>query len=105
MEIPGASHQPLAADKPAAVGEEQQFPGALVDVRDDGEVLSGIRASLEQEVVKTDVPQGMLGYFANLAGKTRDLSEGSVELVPDNGVDPQNPDYDYIRSPTATALT
>lgn len=29
----------------------------------------------------------------------------TVELVPDNGVDPQNPDYDYIRSLIATALT
>jgi LCP family protein required for cell wall assembly len=61
-------------------------------------------AEAGQQVVKTDVPQGTLGYFANLAGKTRDLPVGSVELVPDNGVDPQDPDYDYIRSLIATAF-
>lgn len=61
-------------------------------------------AEAGQQVVKTDVPQGTLGYFANLAGKTRDLPVGSVELVPDNGVDPQDPDYESIRSLIATAL-
>ena len=61
-------------------------------------------AEAGQQVVKTDVPQGTLGYFANLAGKTRDLPIGSVELVPDSGVNPQNPDYDNIRSLIATTL-
>ncbi|MDJ0379179.1 LCP family protein [Cryobacterium sp. PH31-L1] len=76
----------------------EQFNPANVLTKFQGVAQAG------QQVVKTDVPQGMLGYFANLAGKTRDLPVGSVELVPDNGVDPQNPDYDYIRSLIATAL-
>jgi LCP family protein required for cell wall assembly len=61
-------------------------------------------AQASQQVVKTDVPQGMLGYFTHLAGKTKGLPVGTVELVPENGVDPQNPDYDDIRSLIATAL-
>ena len=77
----------------------KQFNPANVLTKFQGVAQAG------QEVVKTDVPQGMLGYFAHLAGKTRDLPVGTVELVSDNGVDPQNPDYDFIRSLSATALT
>ncbi|TFC28356.1 LytR family transcriptional regulator [Cryobacterium sp. TMT1-3] len=76
----------------------KQFNPANVLTKFQGVAQAG------QQVVKTDVPQGMLDSFANLAGKTRDLPVGSVELVPDNGVDPQNPDYDSIRSLIDTAL-
>ncbi|MDJ0376272.1 LCP family protein [Cryobacterium sp. PH31-L1] len=76
----------------------KQFNPANVLTKFQGVAQAG------QQVVKTDVPRGMLDSFANLAGKTRNLPVGSVELVPDNGVDPQNPDYDYIRSLIATAL-
>ncbi|TFB53965.1 LytR family transcriptional regulator [Cryobacterium tagatosivorans] len=56
------------------------------------------------QVVKTDVPQGMLGYFVDLASKTKKLPIKSVELVPENDVNPEDPDYDYIRSLIDTAL-
>lgn len=62
-------------------------------------------AKAGQQVVKTDLPQGALGYFTNLAGKTKALPMGTVELVPDNGVDPTDPDYDYIRGLISAALT
>lgn len=55
-------------------------------------------ANAGADVVKTDVPQGMLGYFVNLALKTKELPITNVELVPANGVDPMDPDWDYIRS-------
>lgn len=61
-------------------------------------------AKAGQQVVKTDVPQGMLGYFVNLASKTKALPIGSVELVPANNVDPENPDYGVIRKLIDTAL-
>jgi len=61
-------------------------------------------AEAGQEVVKTDVPQGMLGYFTNLATKTKELPVGAVELVPANGVDPTDPDYDYIAGLIDAAL-
>lgn len=54
-------------------------------------------AAAGSQVVKTDVPQGSLGYFVNLAGKTKLLPIIDVELVPSNDVDPEDPDYDYIR--------
>ena len=56
------------------------------------------------QVVKTDMPQGMLGYFVNLAAKTKSQPVGAVELVPANGIDPEHPDYAKIRQLIATAL-
>jgi LCP family protein required for cell wall assembly len=44
-------------------------------------------AAAGSQVVKTDVPQGSLGYFVNLAGKTKELPIVDVELVPSNDVD------------------
>jgi LCP family protein required for cell wall assembly len=49
------------------------------------------------QVVKTDIPQGMLGYFVNLASKTKTLPINSVNLTPDNNIDPTDPDYAAIR--------
>ncbi|MRX42916.1 LCP family protein [Agromyces kandeliae] len=61
-------------------------------------------AAAGSQVVKTDVPQSMLGYFVDLAGKTRELPIVDVPLVPDNGVDPLDPDYEAIRQMIETAL-
>ncbi|MBG6058534.1 LCP family protein required for cell wall assembly [Cryobacterium sp. MP_M3] len=61
-------------------------------------------AKAGSEVVKTDIPQGMLGYFVNLASKTKALPIGAVELVPANNVDPQDPDYGNIRALIDAAL-
>ncbi|KQZ08743.1 transcriptional regulator [Agromyces sp. Root1464] len=55
-------------------------------------------ASAGTDTVKTDIPQSMLGYFVNLSMKTKELPITTVELVPANGVDPTDPDWDYIRS-------
>jgi len=55
-------------------------------------------------VVRTDVPQGMLGYFVNLAAKTKELPVVSVPLIPANGVDPEDPDYAAIQAMIAAAL-
>ena len=62
-------------------------------------------ASASADTVKTDIPQSMLGYFVNLATKTKELPITSVELVPENGVDPTEPDWAYIRSLIDQALT
>jgi LCP family protein required for cell wall assembly len=55
-------------------------------------------ASAGAEVVKTDIPQSMLGYFVDLAGKTKQTPITNVELTPANNIDPTAPDYDYIHS-------
>ena len=72
-------------------------------------VLTKFQAVAEAgaETVRTDIPQSMLGYFVDLAGKTRELPVQTVELTPDNGVDPGYPDWDLvhglIREAIATA--
>lgn len=56
------------------------------------------------ETVRTDIPQSMLGYFVDLAGKTRELPVQTVELTPDNGVDPGYPDWDLVHGLIQEAL-
>jgi LCP family protein required for cell wall assembly len=60
-------------------------------------------AKAGQQVVKTDIPQSMLGYFVDLGMKTRALPVQNVELVPPT-VDPANPDYDQIHSMVQKAV-
>ncbi|MET4639093.1 LCP family protein [Mycetocola sp. 2940] len=50
------------------------------------------------QVVKTDVPQDMLGYFTNLAMKSKEQPISSVELTPANNVDQDDPDFRQIRA-------
>lgn len=79
---------------------------AILQQFNPGNVLTKFQgvAQAGEQVVKTDVPQGMLGYFTNLATKTKELPVGAVELVPDNGVDPTDPDYDEIAGLIDAAL-
>ncbi len=55
------------------------------------------------QVMKTDIPQSMLGYFVDLGLKTRKLPVQQLELVPPT-IDPQNPDYNQIHQLVKTAL-
>ncbi|MGN7799202.1 LCP family protein [Leifsonia sp. 22587] len=48
------------------------------------------------QVMKTDIPQSMLGYFVDLGLKTRKLPVQQLELVPPT-IDPTDPDYTQIR--------
>ena len=41
--------------------------------------------------------------FVDLAGKTRELPTNQLELTPVNDVDPEYPDYAYIRQLVADA--
>lgn len=60
-------------------------------------------AKAGEQVVKTDIPQGMLGYFVDLSMKTKALPIDNIELVPPL-VDPQDPDYEAIRALVAEEL-
>jgi len=60
-------------------------------------------ASAGKQVVKTDIPQSMLGYFVDLGMKTRKLPVKQLELVPPV-VNPQNPDYAQIHQMVHDAL-
>ena len=53
-------------------------------------------AAAGQQMVRTDIPAGMLGYFVGLASKTKELPLVKVELTPANGIDPEDPYYPDI---------
>ncbi|WP_400994044.1 LCP family protein [Agromyces sp. GXQ0307] len=69
-------------------------------------VLTKFQAVAEAgaETVKTDIPQSMLGYFVDLAGKTRELPVQTLELTPVSGIDPAEPDWDTIHAMVQEAL-
>jgi polyisoprenyl-teichoic acid--peptidoglycan teichoic acid transferase len=48
-------------------------------------------------VVQTDLPQSMLPFFVDLALKAKDEPVTTIELTPEGGVEPENPDFAYIR--------
>jgi LCP family protein required for cell wall assembly len=85
---------------------QRQMQEAILAQASPANVLTKFQAvaSAGAQVVKTDIPQGMLGYFVHLASKTKALPIKSVELIPDNNVDPENPDYAVIRGLIATSL-
>lgn len=84
---------------------QRQVQQAILGQFNPANVLSKFQAIAEagSQVVKTDIPQGTLGYFVDLASKTRELPITDVELVPANDVDPAAPDFVYIRELVAAA--
>ena len=60
-------------------------------------------ASAGAQVVRTDIPEGMVAPLVSLAKKTKDLPIITVELIPENGVDSQYPDYELIHQMVADA--
>lgn len=84
---------------------QRQVQEALLQQFEPANVLVKFQdiAKAGQQVISTDVPQSMLGYFVGLAAKARPLGVSSVELVPPD-VDPDNPDYGYVRELVAKAL-
>lgn len=88
------------------MARQRQLEEALLEQFTPANVLSQLQAvaAAGTRVVKTDIPQASLGYFVDLASKTKNLPLQSVALVPDNGVDPDAPDFDYIRQLVATGV-
>ncbi|HOB56418.1 MAG TPA: LCP family protein [Rhodoglobus sp.] len=88
------------------MGRQRQVQEAILQQFDPANVLTKFQAVAQAgaQVVSTDIPQSMLGYFVELAGKSRELPVDTLDLVPDNGVDPEYPDFDYIRQLVAEAL-
>jgi len=81
------------------MARQRQIQQAILEQFSPANVLSKFQsiASAGAQVVKTDIPQSTLGYFVELASKTRELPVTTVELVPDNGVDVEDPEWEYIR--------
>lgn len=76
----------------------RQFTPANVLQRFQGIAAAG------EDIVETDIPESMLPYFVELAMKTKDLPMTSIELTPEGGVDPEEPDFAYIRELVQQAL-
>lgn len=88
------------------MARQRQLEEALLDQFTPANVLGKLQAvaAAGTRVVKTDIPQASLGYFVDLASKTKNLPLQSVPLVPDNGVDPEDPDFEYIRELVAAGV-
>lgn len=84
---------------------QRQLQEAILLQFNPANVLSKFQAVAQAgaQVVRTDVPQTMLGFFVDLASKTKELPIGSIELTPLGGVDPEDPDYAYIHQIIADA--
>lgn len=75
-----------------------QLQDAILQQFNPANVLTKFQAIAEagSQVVRTDVPQSMLGYFVNLASKTKELPVQRLALVPPE-IDPEDPDYAYAQ--------
>lgn len=84
---------------------QRQVQEAILQQFDPANVLTKFQAVAEAgaEVVRTDIPQSMLGYFVELAGKARTQEVSTLELVPPL-VDVEYPDAPYIQQLVAEQL-
>ncbi|WP_127472847.1 LCP family protein [Microbacterium sulfonylureivorans] len=61
-------------------------------------------AAAGADIVKTDLPQSLIPFLADLALKAKELPVKTIELTPDGGIDEFDPDYPYIQELVRTAL-
>jgi LCP family protein required for cell wall assembly len=85
---------------------QRDVQAAVIAQFEPANVLTKFQAVAEAgaQVVRSDVPQAALGYFVDLASKTKDLPIATVELIPANGVVVERPDFDKIHEMIDTAL-
>ena len=76
---------------------QRELQGAILSQITPETVLTRFQGIVEAgtHLVKTDLPNSMLGPFLDLATKAREYSPVAVELTPP-AVDPEYPDYDII---------
>ncbi|MCX7520997.1 LCP family protein [Microbacterium sp. STN6] len=84
---------------------QRQLEDAILKQANPVNVVSKFQAiaSAGTQVVKTDIPQQMLGYFVDLGMKTRTQPVTTLELTPPTIV-PADPDYDKIHALVRQAL-
>jgi len=84
---------------------QRQLQEAILLQFNPANVISKLQevAAAGAQVVRTDIPQTMLGVFADLGMKTKELPIVDIELTPLGGVDPEQPDYAYIHEMIADA--
>jgi len=79
------------------MARQRQLQDAILKQVNPVNVVSKFQdiAKAGSQVMKTDIPQSMLGYFVDLGMKTRKLPISQLELVPPT-IDPTDPDYTQI---------
>lgn len=94
-----------AAGDYARMERQRQVQQAMLQQMDPANVLLRFQdvAQAGADVVKTDIPQGTLGRFVELALKAKEQPITEVEFVPPT-IDPEYPDYDLIQQMTRDAL-
>ena len=87
------------------MARQRQLEIAILEQFNPANVLTKFQAvaTAGARLVKTDIPQSTLGAFVDLASKTKDLPITELGLDPSNDVDPEFPDYPYIRQLVADA--
>ncbi|CAN5346097.1 hypothetical protein BH11ACT3_BH11ACT3_06960 [soil metagenome] len=87
------------------MGRQRTVQEAILQQFDPANVLLKFQAvaAAGGQVVSTDIPQNMLTYFVDLAGKTRSLPITKVDFVPPT-IHPGNPDFALIQQMVADAL-
>ena len=85
---------------------QRQVQEAILTQMEPANVLAKFEgvASAGSQVVSTDIPAAMLGYFVDLASKTRALPVEKLNLVPENGVNVIHPDFAAIHAMVDAAL-
>ncbi|GAB3146819.1 hypothetical protein GCM10027058_05040 [Microbacterium neimengense] len=85
---------------------QRQLQEAILAQFTPGNVLGRFQdvAAAGTHLVKTDIPQTMLGYFVELAIKAKEQQVTSIELTPQGGVDDRHPDYDKVHQIVQQAL-
>lgn len=75
---------------------QRELQAAILDQFTPANVLSKFQAIAQAgtQVMRTDIPQDMLGYFGNLAMKSKEQPTSSVELTPENNLYPDELDFD-----------
>lgn len=77
---------------------QRQVQQAILDQADPATVLTNFvaLANAGSNIARTDIPKQMLGYFVQLAGKSKEHPMLTFDLTPP-AVDPENPDFDAVR--------
>ena len=88
------------------MARQRQVQEAILRQMDPATVLVSFQgiAAAGQQVVTTDIPQAMLGYFVDLGAKTQDLPIVKVDFVPPLVEEESDPDFDHIRAVVQESL-
>ena len=84
---------------------QRELQTAILAQMDPANVLLRFQeiAAAGTDLVETDIPSSMLGYFVNLASKAREFTPVTFDLTPPD-VDPEYPDYAYIHQRVAETI-